>query len=115
VATRRSGIEKQARCDRLATAETAEQSQVDRIFGSRSGSTSRMPKGLSAHTAALVEEQLRTFQQTLSASECAERVGISRVSARRYLEHFVTTGAATVGLKYGSTGRPERLYQWKQE
>jgi response regulator of citrate/malate metabolism len=46
----------------------------------------------------------------ISASECAERVGLSRVSARRYLEFLEQSGAAEVSLKYG-TGRPERRYR----
>ena len=44
----------------------------------------------------------------LSAGEAAEAVGVSRVSARRYLEHFVSTGQVEVRLKYGGAGRPER-------
>ena len=47
----------------------------------------------------------------LSATECAERTGLSRVSARRYLEHFVETGRAEVRLRYGAAGRPERRYR----
>jgi response regulator of citrate/malate metabolism len=46
----------------------------------------------------------------VSAAECAERVGISRVSARRYLEHHLHTGELTLRLQYGS-GRPERRYR----
>ncbi len=45
----------------------------------------------------------------LSAAECSQTVGISRVSARRYLEHFAEQGQAVVRLRYG-TGRPERRY-----
>jgi response regulator of citrate/malate metabolism len=44
-------------------------------------------------------------------AECADVVGISRVSARRYLEHFVARGAASVRLQYGGAGRPERRYR----
>ena len=47
----------------------------------------------------------------LSATECADRVGLSRVSARRYLAYLEETGVAQVHLKYGRTGRPERLYR----
>ncbi|MCU1538624.1 MAG: Transcriptional regulatory protein [Humibacillus sp.] len=72
-----------------------------------------LPKGLSPETAEAVERALAESTQTLSATECAEAVGISRVSARRYLEHFVTVGRAEVGLRYGSTGRPERRYAAK--
>ena len=39
-----------------------------------------------------------------SAADCAERLGLSRVTARRYLEHFVATGVATVRLNYGGVG-----------
>jgi len=37
-------------------------------------------------------------------------VGISRVSARRYLEHFLGSGALELRLQYG-VGRPERRYR----
>ncbi|NUT28981.1 MAG: two-component system response regulator, partial [Streptomyces sp.] len=47
-----------------------------------------------------------------SAAECAARLGVSRVSARRYLEHFSVTGQAEVSLRYGQAGRPERRYSW---
>lgn len=47
----------------------------------------------------------------LSATDAAERLGLSRVTARRYLEHFVGTGQAQVRLRYGGAGRPERRYR----
>ena len=50
----------------------------------------------------------------LSASECADRTGLSRVSARRYLEYFVEVGRAEVRLQYGAAGRPQRRYAWKR-
>ncbi len=31
--------------------------------------------------------------------------------ARRYLEHFVTTGSADARLRHGATGRPERRFR----
>ncbi len=40
-------------------------------------------------------------------SEVAEVIGMSRVGARRYVEHLVTTGTALVEPRYGSTGRPQ--------
>lgn len=93
------------------------QEQIDEAFGG-SGVIRRarvpLPKGLSAETAAAVEQALSsadTVDGTLSATECAELVGVSRVSARRYLEYFVTTGRAEVSLRYGATGRPERRYR----
>ena len=43
----------------------------------------------------------------LSAAECAALAGLSRVSTRRYLEHFVAAGKAEVRLRYG-VGGPAR-------
>lgn len=98
---------------RLADSETIDQSEVDRIFGTRPTRPKATPKGVSPETAGVVERALRNSDQPLSAAECAELVGISRVSARRYLEYFVSTGRAEVTLKYGSAGRPEHRYRWQ--
>ncbi|WP_026374266.1 response regulator [Agrococcus lahaulensis] len=48
--------------------------------------------------------------ETVSAAELAERLGMSRVSARRYLERLVLDGRAEVAPRYGGTGRPELRY-----
>jgi response regulator of citrate/malate metabolism len=95
---------------RLADLSEAGQSDVDQVFGARPGST--LPKGLTAETLRIVAAELRSTSADLSAAECAARTSLSRVSARRYLEHFVTTGQADVRLRYGGTGRPERRYFW---
>ncbi|HSU73965.1 MAG TPA: response regulator [Terrabacter sp.] len=90
------------------------QEQIDAAFGSAPAgraAVALLPKGLSTETAESVETALREASDTLSATECAEAVGISRVSARRYLEYFVDSGRADVSLRYGSTGRPERRYR----
>ena len=97
---------------RLAGLQRAGQEDIDTLFGARTGMTTRLPKGLTAPTATLVESVLRAHDGDLSAAECAERTNLSRVSARRYLEHFVQVGTATVSLRYGGTGRPERRYRW---
>lgn len=93
-------------------ADEVDQATIDQAFG-----TGRpvdvpavLPKGLSPETAELVLEAARASGE-ISASEAAEAVGLSRVTARRYLEHFVDTGAAEVRLQYGGTGRPERRYR----
>ncbi len=95
---------------------TVEQSELDKLFGSAPGRPAppKLPKGLSPESADLVAGVLRTCaEDDLSASECAERTGLSRVSARRYLEFFVDVGRAEVRLQYGAAGRPQRRYAWK--
>ncbi len=85
------------------------QADVDRLFG-RAGPNAALPKGMSPETAELILRVLSQQSRELSAQECADAIGVSRVSARRYLEHFVRTGRVQVSLRYGSPGRPERRY-----
>ena len=89
------------------------QEDVDRVFAvvRRPGAVV-LPKGLSATTRALVVEVLQAADGDLSAVQTAERVGISRVSARRYLEHLCESGQATQRPRYGAAGRPEHRYAW---
>ena len=46
-----------------------------------------------------------------SAVDVARAAGISRVTARRYLEHLVETGRVDLSLAYGAPGRPEHRYR----
>jgi response regulator of citrate/malate metabolism len=88
------------------------QQDIDAVFGAAVAApvAASLPKGLSPETADAVLASLRGAGE-LSAAECADLVGISRVSARRYLEHFVARGSAAVRLQYGGAGRPERRYR----
>jgi len=89
------------------------QADIDAVFARPpQAATPRapLPKGLSPETADAVLAALADGAE-LSATECADAVGVSRVSARRYLEHFATTGRAAVRLNYGTAGRPERRYR----
>ena len=91
---------------------TAEQSDVNRVFG-MSRSERPLPKGCSVETLRLVEQLLRDTGTDLSASDAADRLGTSRVSARRYLEYLSDDGRVEVQLRYGGVGRPERRYAWR--
>ncbi|WP_432033852.1 response regulator [Streptomyces antibioticus] len=96
----------------LAAGTVRGQADVDRVLGRVAAPVAAptLPEGMSVETSELVERALRAADGTLSAAECATRVGVSRVSARRYLEHLTVTGRAEVTLRYGQAGRPERRY-----
>ncbi|MEU0498343.1 response regulator [Mycobacterium sp. NPDC006124] len=102
-----------ARADALSSATGADQSLIDSLFGSQGGAATApddtLPKGLGTVTGQLVLDAVRAAGE-VSSAECAEVVGISRVSARRYLEHFLGVGALELRLQYGA-GRPERRYR----
>ncbi|MFI6942579.1 response regulator [Streptomyces sp. NPDC050418] len=91
----------------------AEQAEVDRIFGALSADTSpQLPKGHSPETAELVRRALMSADGPLSAQELADRTGLSRQTAQRYLKLLEKSGRVRLGLKYGDTGRPEHRYEW---
>lgn len=92
----------------------AEQSDVNRVFGvERTEPAERpLPKGCSAETLRLVEQVLHSAETDVSAAEVADLLGMSRVSARRYLEYLHDEALVDVRLRYGA-GRPERRYVLK--
>jgi len=98
------------RLDRL---REASQGDVDHLFSLlRVEGRERLPKGISAPTLALVVAATRESETEVSAVEVAERAGISRGTARRYLEYLESLGSVELTLRYGATGRPEHLYRW---
>ena len=93
----------------------AAQPDVDRMFGMSRGGTAassgQTPKGIAPETLELVRRTLEEVgPEGLSASECSERTGLARVSARRYLEQLVAQQEADVRQRYGTAGRPERRF-----
>lgn len=121
----------QRREDVRRAQDTLDQDEVDQLLaGPRAAD--RVPKGLSGRSRDLVREALARLcgavvpgvvpgagsgsvgasaSRDASAAEVAEVVGMSRVSARRYLEHLVAEGYAQVTPRYGATGRPENRYR----
>lgn len=88
-----------------------DQAVVDRALAVLRGSPqTTLPKGLSPQTLTLVVEALAARSEPASASDLAAATGVSRVTARRYLEHLVAHGAAEQSLRYAKAGRPEVLY-----
>jgi response regulator of citrate/malate metabolism len=98
---------------RLAQARELDQSEVDRVVGLlRTEGAVDLPKGLSAATLELVARSLRSTAADVSAADVARVTGLSRVTARRYLDHLVRSGTVELAMRYGSTGRPEHRYRW---
>ena len=97
---------------RLTSLETATQADVDVVYGAlRPASDDPTPKGISVATRDLVLERLRAAGGSRSATEVARLSGLSRVTARRYLEHLCRTRQVVVEMEYGSPGRPEHRYR----
>jgi len=98
---------------RLERLSEPEQADIDHVFALlRSHGRTSLPKGISAPTLARVIDAVRAAAGEATAVGVAGRAGISRGTARRYLEYLAATGAVELSLRYGVTGRPEHLYRW---
>lgn len=93
----------------------AAQQDVDRAFAALRGSRQAgVPKGMSEETLSAVVDLLRESGESgLSAADVGERLGMARVTARRYLEHLAASDLADRVPRYGGTGRPENIYRWR--
>ena len=95
--------------------EAVGQGEVDRALASLRGvDVGALPPGVIAETMETVERTLRGAANGLSASEVAQRCGMSRVTARRYLEYLAESGSVRREPRYGGPGRPEMEYRWPQ-
>ncbi len=93
---------------------TLDQGVVDRLLRSNHPKhidQSETPKGIDPLTLRKVRRAFTDDpEKTVSAEELAEALGVSRTTARRYLEHLVSEGFLDADLLYGVVGRPERRY-----
>jgi len=97
--------------DELEGASSLTQQEVDRAIAAlRTTNAPGLAKGLSADTLDAVSTLLASGDAR-SATEVAADLGLSRVTARRYLEHLAETGVADRSPRYGTRGRPELEYR----
>lgn len=85
------------------------QSGVDRLL--RHDPVTHLPKGIDAVTLGRMQHILETEDQAISAEFAGQRLGVSRITAWRYLEYLVSLRLTEVQTQYQSTGRPLKLYR----
>jgi response regulator of citrate/malate metabolism len=87
-----------------------DQTRVDELCGGGRVASPSLPRGLTIDAVARVRGVLSQSRE-LSASDVAEKTGLARVTARRYLEYLVSRGDATVDSCIEGPGRPRKLYR----
>jgi two-component system CitB family response regulator len=104
-------LEQVARLDEL---DTVDQSDIDAIMPRGRAANVEgepvLPKGVDILTLNKVRDFLNATESSIAASDVGDRLGVSRTTARRYLEYLVSTRELQVDLSYGGVGRPERYY-----
>lgn len=74
-----------------------------------------LPKGIDRLTLEKVLGVLgNTKERGLTAEVIAVEIGVSRTTARRYLEYLMFEEKIDADLSYGHVGRPERVYSVKK-
>lgn len=101
------------RYDMLHSSGELSQPEVDKLLYQdevmENAKPVELPKGLNELTLIRISSFLSGTSKPITAEELAAGCGVSRITARRYLEHLVQVGQARVDLFYGG-GRPSRQY-----
>ena len=91
--------------------EIIEQSELDKtIIRNEKEPVVALPKGLDKNTLAVVWKCILTFDGMFTTEEVSAKVGISRVSIRKYLEFLKSLRLLKLDLHRGSVGRPVYKY-----
>ncbi|MFT9486129.1 response regulator [Tepidibacillus infernus] len=98
---------------KLAKETELDQTEIDAIMGRSihlEHQSEHYPKGIDPLTLERVRRFLNKEGSVFTAEEIGKELGIGRSTARRYLEFLVNKGEIMVDLRYGTVGRPERIY-----
>jgi len=97
--------------------EHLSQKEIDELFSStfKEGQHEPAAKGIDFHTLQSVKSLFEdNAVEEMTASRLSEEIGTSRSTARRYLEYLVAEQFLETKLIYGSVGRPERKYTYRE-
>jgi response regulator of citrate/malate metabolism len=97
-----------------AGVDAASQAEVDRALAELrvTADKAAAPKGAAPQTNDEIARVVRDRVDGATADEVAKHVGVSRVTAWRYLERLADEGVVTRHTDYGGAGRPKTRYQW---
>ncbi len=94
-----------------------DQESLDQVFRKSSNTENPLPeeldKGMSYKTYELVRKEVLGVSEAFTAEQMGERLGIARVTIRRYLDFMEKQELLEVELRYGKIGRPQHYYRVK--
>ncbi len=100
---------------RLSTTSQMTQDILDGLLHSPTKAADDLPppKGVDPVTLAAFLRELEKAPRPLSASDLARRLGVSRITAVRYLRYLQERGQVIIRPVYGNVGRPVKTYTLK--
>ena len=90
-----------------------DQKKVDKLMSNKVNNNRKeksVPKGISQRTLNKFIKYLKQIEKPKSAQKIASENGVTRITARRYLEYLVEKEEVDIKLTYGSVGRPTKKY-----
>lgn len=90
-----------------------EQKDIDAIMdrsSSFNGNHKTPPKGIDPLTLERIKYFINRENHGITVEEAEKKLGISRSTARRYLDYMVKEEELVADLRYGTVGRPVRIY-----
>ena len=92
--------------------EAVNQNELDkRLLGKEQTEQIELAKGLGRNTLKAVWEAVRLENQSFTTEEMAQKVGITRVSMRKYLDFLKQIDILSMDVLYGNVGRPVYNYR----
>ena len=98
---------------KLSHKSTLSQNDLDTMLSVKTESQQDTPKNFHVQTMNSIIDFMLSHPEALSAEEVAAGTGVSRVTARRYLEYLVTQGRLQMLLDYVAVGRPIHRFKVK--
>ncbi|RBP03369.1 response regulator [Rossellomorea aquimaris] len=106
--------------ERMNDSQVENQHEVDTLFNRKKSTRNiqtvqQPPKGIDTITLESILKRIGTdHSRGYTAEEMAGEVGVTRTTARRYLEYLVSQKKIKVELTYGGVGRPQRKYFFQE-
>lgn len=107
----RDSLNKYQQKARLLRKDFLDQREVDLLAAHQSAEATGLPKGIDRTTLGLICRCVLAFSDPFGVQEVAEKVQISRVSVKKYLDFLCEQKALRQTYVYGNKGRPANLYQ----
>ncbi|MDH5923206.1 response regulator [Vibrio splendidus] len=99
----------------LLASDNVNQRHVDELlnFQSKNKQLELYPKGIDELTLEKVKFAFEDSDTIFTAESLGKVIGISKTTARRYLEFSTANGFLDAFIQHGKVGRPERVYKKK--
>ncbi|WMJ81008.1 response regulator [Clostridium sp. MB40-C1] len=89
-----------------------DQKDLDKITNIKNkNSKAQLEKGLNIRTLNRITRCIECYKQTsFTSDDIAEKLKLSRITIRKYMEYMVSIQELRSEIEYGSIGRPKKIY-----